>query len=144
MAAHKQEQVSLLHSEQIVPHDDEPRWTHKSLVYALGGLLCTLLNCYIFWLSDQRQTHTHSVRTYEEMIRLRRPNQFIGLEQTSSQEWNPSPKQIHFNLLSIVNKSDPDRAYGDDFARFKAFPEAYPPTDRTFMVSSEVRPTHSP
>lgn len=71
------------------------------------------------------------------MVRLRRPNQFVGLEGTTPTRV-PPPKLIYPNLLSQINEADPARAYGDDPVKFANWEGLVGPEDRPFKVMRGV------
>jgi len=110
------------------PSGSQRRSVKLSLII---GSLCTLLNLLIF-----HSARDDRARTFRDVARLRRPNQFIGLDELQSE--TISPRSIHPQLLSIINKSEPSRAYGDDPAKLSLWHGFWPPEERTFQVTSEV------
>lgn len=113
--------------------------TTSTIISVLACLICTLLNLYIFYSSKDTR-----VLTFRDVVRLRRPNQFIGLEQvysnnSISQHAPQAPsKLVYPNLLSIINQTDSGRSYGDDVDRFASWDKLLAPEDRLFKVNREV------
>ncbi|KAE9387152.1 hypothetical protein BT96DRAFT_1025282 [Gymnopus androsaceus JB14] len=74
-----------------------------------------MINLYIF-----RSLEKPQILTFRDVARMRRPNQFIGLERVSDLG-TAEPVQIYPNLLSRINKLEPKQTYGDDPIKFAAW-----------------------
>ncbi|KAJ7640758.1 hypothetical protein DFH06DRAFT_1215153 [Mycena polygramma] len=95
-------------------------------------LLATAVNLWVFNALGRPQT-----LTFRDMVQLRRPNQFIGLEKV---ETHPDAQSvlIYPNLLSQINRTEPHRVYGDDPDKFAAWGGLVAPEDRQFKVTPKI------
>ncbi|KAJ6612725.1 hypothetical protein B0H10DRAFT_2222905 [Mycena sp. CBHHK59/15] len=75
--------------------------------------------------------------SFRDMVQLRRPNQFLGLERVETHP-HAEPVLVYPNLLSQINRAEPDRAYGDDPDKFRAWGGFVPPEDRQFKVTPKI------
>lgn len=96
-------------------------------------LLCTGINIYAFNAAGKPQ-----IRRYYDLGKLKRPSQFVGLDRVKLPDQAPEPILIYPNLIAVVNRAEPSRAYSDDPVRFAEIGGLVPPEDRQFKVTSEV------
>lgn len=98
-------------------------------------LICfgaTIVNLYVFNTLGQAKA-----LEFRDIVQLRRPNQFIGLDRAKMHPEAPSIL-TYPNLLSQINRAEPHRVYGDDPDRFAAWGGFVAPDDREFKVTPKV------
>ncbi|KAJ7077408.1 hypothetical protein B0H15DRAFT_915280 [Mycena belliarum] len=118
------------------PQAEPTRKTMSRPLAAGAIILCvisTIANIYIF-NSFAKQP---KILTFRNMVELRRPNQFIGLERV---EMHPEarPILIYPSLLSQIDHAEPYRVYGDDPDKFAAWGGLVAPEDRQFKVTPQI------
>ncbi|KAJ6584725.1 hypothetical protein B0H19DRAFT_394136 [Mycena capillaripes] len=94
-------------------------------------ILATAINIRVFLV-----TKPPAVLTFRDIARMRRPNQFAGLEKVVDLGDAP-PVTIYPNLLSRISQKHPNDAYGDDPVKFATWGGFVAPEDRAFQVDSE-------
>ncbi|KAH8101227.1 hypothetical protein BXZ70DRAFT_117724 [Cristinia sonorae] len=103
-----------------------------TLVAVLVCVLCTGINIHAFITAGKPE-----VRQYYDLDKLKRPSQWIGLDRLKMPDEAPEPILIYPNLISVINRAEPSRAYGDDPVRFAQLGGLVPPDDRPLKITSE-------
>lgn len=101
----------------------------------LLSVICTALNVSFYNVAS---TYQSIEPTFRDVVKLRRPNQWVGLERVFNPDHVAAPILIYPNVISQVNQEDSDRAYGDDPNKYAELHALIPPVDRQFKVTPEV------
>ncbi|KAI0060423.1 hypothetical protein BV25DRAFT_961190 [Artomyces pyxidatus] len=117
-----------------VDHPRSPLLYNRLTVLAVvAGVLCTCLNIFAYASTSRAQ-----VRHFMDIVHLRRPSQFFGIDRVTRPPHESPALVIYPNMLQVINRSEPRTAYSDDPVRFAQSGTLVAPEDRLFKVTSEV------
>ena len=97
-------------------------------------ILCTIVNVLTYKYTGQEEPITQKA-----LGRLKRPNQFMGLELLDRPS-PPVPQEFttYPLLLQLINKADPRHVYSDDPKRFESWNDTVPPEDKPVVITPQV------